>query len=271
MPKPIMPMATAVWLVDNTSLTFEQIAEFCELHILQVRGIADGEVAGGIIGVSPLGNNQLTREEIDRCEKDAKSRLRMNAAFAVYLEKNKKKGRYTPVARRQNKPDAIAWLTKNYPEITDGKIIKIIGTTKKTVQSIRDKSHWNWANITPKDPVLAGFCTQQEMNALISDAEKIREKLRAETEQSADISEGALSFTLPAREGAEDDAGAVAVAEETASPHDARLAEERMAEAMLSEEQAAAEERAAAEEEKPASNPMADAERLFAKPAGENA
>jgi len=179
MTAPLMPMATAVWLVDNTALTFEQIAEFCGLHVLQVRGIADGEVATGIIGSDPIAASQLTREEIDRCEQDGGAKIRMNPEFAAYLESKKKKnGRYTPVARRQSKPDVVAWLVQNYPEMTDAQIVKLIGTTKKTIDAIRDRSHWNWPNITPKDPVLAGFCSQNDLNRIVSVIEKERERRR---------------------------------------------------------------------------------------------
>jgi hypothetical protein len=181
MTTPLMPMATAVWLVDNTSLTFEQIAEFCGLHVLQVRGIADGEVAKGILGTDPTASAQLTKKEIERCEAEPSAKLKMNPEFVAYLEgKKKKKGRYTPVARRQNKPDVIAWLVQNYPEVKDTQIVKLIGTTKKTIESVRDRSHWNWPNIVPKDPVLAGFCTQYDLNRIISVIEKQRERRKAE-------------------------------------------------------------------------------------------
>lgn len=180
-----MPMATAIWLVENTALTFEQIAEFCGLHVLQVRGIADGEVGKGLQGTDPVVNFQLTREEISRCEANGSAKLRMNPEATTYLEKNKKKkGRYTPVARRQNKPDAIAWIIKNYPEMKDTQIIKLIGTTKKTVESIRNKDHWNWPNIVPKDPVLAGFCSQFDLNRITEEIERRREIDRIRREQT---------------------------------------------------------------------------------------
>ena len=165
---PLMPKATAVWLVDNTSLTFNQIADFCGLHELEVKSIADGEVAKGIIGLNPINNNQLTQNEIDRCSEDPKQSLQLNMSLASeYVNKAKKKSsKYTPIARRQDKPDAIYWLLKNFPDISDAKIIKLIGTTKTTVESIRSRSHWNMQNIRPKDPVLLGICSQSDVDKL---------------------------------------------------------------------------------------------------------
>lgn len=167
---PLLPKATAVWLVDNTTLTFEQIAEFCGMHILEVQGIADGEVAVGIAGKNPVLARQLTREEIERCETDSKALLKLTETAKEYItsEKDKKKkSRYTPVARRQDKPDAIAWLLKHCPNITDRQITKLIGTTKKTIEAIRDKSHWNYSNITPRDPVLLALCKQKDLDNVI--------------------------------------------------------------------------------------------------------
>lgn len=163
---PLMPKATAVWLIDNTSLTFKQIAEFCGLHELEAEGIADGEVAGGIIGADPIVAGQLTREEIDRCEKDEKASLKISYSVAASMMV-KKKSKYTPMARRQDKPDAIYWFVRNYPDIDDKKIIKLIGTTKNTISAIRDKSHWNMQNIRPRDPVLLGLCTQTELDKIV--------------------------------------------------------------------------------------------------------
>lgn len=167
---PLLPKATAVWLVDNTALTFEQIADFCGMHVLEVQGIADGEVAPGITGKDPILSHQLTRDEIERCEQDSKARLQLTLATADYIksEKNKKKkSRYTPVARRQDKPDAIAWIVKHCPAAKDGQITKLIGTTKKTIEAIRTKSHWNYSNITPRDPVLLGLCKQKDLDVLV--------------------------------------------------------------------------------------------------------
>ena len=172
---PLMSKATAIWLIDNTTLTFEQIAEFCGLHPLEVQGIADGEVAKGIIGVDPIVNGQLTKEEIKRCEKNITAKLELSGnTIKVMKEQNKtkKKNRYTPVARRQDKPNAIAWILKNCPEITERQIVKLIGTTKATINSVKDKTHWNFSNVKPKDPVLLGLCSQTDLNITYELAKK---------------------------------------------------------------------------------------------------
>ncbi len=177
MPTLLMPKATAVWLVDNTTLTFDQIAEFCSLHHLEVQGIADGEVAVGIQGLDPIGNSQLTREEIERCEQDTDARLQMLKLDLPEPAKRTKGPRYTPVAKRQDKPDAIAWLLRHHPELKDSQIAKLIGTTKTTIEAIRERSHWNSPNIRPRDPVLLGLCAQGELNAAVERARKQAEKL----------------------------------------------------------------------------------------------
>ena len=177
MPTLLMPKATAVWLVDNTTLTFDQIAEFCSLHRLEVQGIADGEVAVGIQGLDPVGNSQLTREEIERCEQDPDSRLQMLKLDLPEPAKRTKGPRYTPVAKRQDKPDAIAWLLRHHPELKGSQIAKLIGTTKTTIEAIRERSHWNSPNIRPRDPVLLGLCAQGELNAAVERARKQAEKL----------------------------------------------------------------------------------------------
>jgi hypothetical protein len=164
---PLMPKATAVWLIENTSLSFKQIADFCGMHELEVKGIADGEVAQGIIGNDPIMNGQLTRDEITRCEKDELAHLKISHSVADSLLHNKKKAKYTPMARRQDKPDAIYWFVKNCPEVEDKNIIKLIGTTKTTIDAIRDKTHWNMQNIRPRDPVLLGLCTQTELDRVV--------------------------------------------------------------------------------------------------------
>jgi hypothetical protein len=166
MATPLMPKATAVWLLDNTTLTFEQIGAFCGMHPLEIQGIADGEVATGIIGQNPMDTQELTKEEIEKGEKDAAYRLVMSDKAQQHLKMNKsKKGaRYTPIARRQDKPEAIAWIIKHHPYIPDSQIVKLIGTTKKTIDSIRERSHWNIANIKPKDPVLLGLCLQTNLD-----------------------------------------------------------------------------------------------------------
>jgi len=172
MPLPLMPKATAVWLIENTSLTFEQIAEFCGMHPLEVQAIADGDSAIGIVGLDPVANGQLTHEEIARCERDPSSRLQL-APMTVVLPKSKGKskgGRYTPVAKRQDKPDGIAFLLRHHPVLSDAQICSLLGTTKETVQKVRDKTHWNSANIKPRDPVLLGLCTQTDLHRMIEEA-----------------------------------------------------------------------------------------------------
>ena len=164
----LMPKATAVWLVDNTSLTFEQIADFCQLHPLEVKGIADGEVARDIRGADPVTNGQLTREELDRAQNDPTYRMKAQKSRHAELLKPIKKGpRYTPVSRRQDRPDAIAWFVRNHPEVTDAQISKTLGTTKATIDQVRDRTHWNSSNIKPVDPVTLGLVTQLELDALV--------------------------------------------------------------------------------------------------------
>ena len=167
---PLMPKATAVWLVDNTALTFEQIADFCHLHKLEVKGIADGDVAKGIMGQDPKKNRQLTEEEIERCEADLNASLTLATSDMPELSRRTKGPRYTPVARRQEKPDAIAWLVKTYPHLSDAQIIKLVGTTKNTIGAIREKTHWNMANLQPRDPVLLGICKQADLDAAVAKA-----------------------------------------------------------------------------------------------------
>jgi hypothetical protein len=176
MTTPLMPKATAVWLVDNTSLSFDQIAAFCELHPLEVQGIADGEVAMGIQGMDPVVTGQLTRAEIDRCQADPTARLRRAEHDLPEPAKRTKGPRYTPVAKRQDKPDGIAWLLRHHPELKDSQIAKLIGTTKTTIQAVRDRSHWNSPNIRPRDPVLLGLCGQGELNAAVERARRAAER-----------------------------------------------------------------------------------------------
>jgi uncharacterized protein len=167
---PLMQKATAVWLVDNTTLTFKQIADFCGLHELEVNGIADGEVAQGIKGFDPIANSQLTADEIRRCEENPKAKLQLMHNPAAEGEMKRKGPRYTPLSKRQDRPAAIAWLVKFHPELTDGQIAKLVGTTKPTIQSIRDRTHWNIANTTPVDPVALGMCRQGELDAAVAKA-----------------------------------------------------------------------------------------------------
>ncbi len=173
---PLMPKATAVWLVENTALGFEQIAAYCGLHPLEVQGIADGEVAKGIQGLDPTLNNQLSKEEIERCEKDPKARLKMKIVDLPQPVKRTKGPRYTPVAKRQDKPDGVAYLVKHFPDLKDAQISKLIGTTKTTIQAIRERTHWNSTNIRPRDPVLLGLCTQTELNAAVEKMRKVKER-----------------------------------------------------------------------------------------------
>jgi hypothetical protein len=173
----LMPKATAVWLVDNTSLTFEQIADFAGLHPLEVKGIADGEVARDIRGADPIANGQLTREELDRAGNDPKYRMKaQKSRHAELLKPQKKAPRYTPVSRRQDRPDAIAWFVRNHPEVTDAQVSKTLGTTKATIDQVRNRTHWNSANIKPVDPVTLGLVTQMELDALVKKAAEKKAK-----------------------------------------------------------------------------------------------
>ncbi|MCA8902285.1 MAG: DUF1013 domain-containing protein [Hyphomonas sp.] len=177
----LMPKATAVWLLDNTSLTFAQIAEFCGLHHLEVKGIADGDVAENMRGVDPIAGGILSREEIERGENDEGYRLKVAESKIAHIPQPKRKGsRYTPVIRRQDKPDAVAWFIRNHPEVSDAQISKLIGTTKSTINNVRDKSHWNSQNIRPVDPVTLGLCSQIELDEVIAKAADKRRKMEAE-------------------------------------------------------------------------------------------
>ena len=169
---PLMRKATAVWLVENTSLTFSQIANFCGLHELEVSGIADGEVASGIRGMDPITSNQLTEQEIKRCESDPNSKLELIINPATIGETKRRGPRYTPLSKRQDKPAAIAWLVKFYPDLPDSQIIKLVGTTKPTIKAVRERSHWNITNIVPTDPVLLGLCKQVELDKAIEKIDK---------------------------------------------------------------------------------------------------
>jgi hypothetical protein len=173
----LMPKATAVWLVDNTSMTFEQIADFAGLHPLEVKGIADGEVARDIRGADPIANGQLTREELDKAQNDPNYRMKaQKSRHAELLKPIKKAPRYTPVSRRQDRPDAIAWFVRNHPEVTDAQIAKTLGTTKATIDQVRDRTHWNSPNIKPVDPVTLGLVTQLELDALVKVAAEKKAK-----------------------------------------------------------------------------------------------
>ena len=167
----LMPKATAVWLVDNTSLSFNQIADFCGLHPLEVNGIADGEVARDIRGADPIANGQLSREELDKAQADHDYRMvALKSRHAELLKPQKKAPRYTPVSRRQDRPDAIAWFVRNHPEVTDAQISKLLGTTKATIDQVRNRSHWNAANLKPIDPVTLGLVGQLELDEVVRKA-----------------------------------------------------------------------------------------------------
>ena len=169
--RPLMPKATAVWLVENTSLSFEQIAEFCGLHVLEVKGIADGDVAQGIKGMDPISNGQLSREEIALAEEDHDHRLTLAEAKVDIPEVKTKKGpRYTPVSRRHDRPNAVVWLLRNHAELKDSQIMRLVGTTKPTIAAIRDRTHWNSPNLTPQDPVTLGLCSQTDLDAEVQKA-----------------------------------------------------------------------------------------------------
>jgi hypothetical protein len=167
MNKPLMSKATAVWLVDNSTLTFKQVADFCGMHELEVQGIADGDVATGVKGFDPVGNNQLDQIEIDRGQNDPEYRLRLKFVAAAVGEEKRRGPRYTPLSKRQDRPAAILWLVKFHPELTDGQISKLVGTTKPTILSIRERTHWNIGSITPIDPVALGLCRQSELDAAV--------------------------------------------------------------------------------------------------------
>ena len=168
----LMPKATAVWLVDNTALSFEQIAAFCTLHPLEVQGIADGDVAGGIMGANPIQNGQLTREEIEKAEGDPNYRLKLSDPKVRVAAVKRKGPRYTPISRRNERPNAIKWLVRNHPELKDAQIMRLVGTTKSTIESVRENSHWNAANLTAMDPVTLGLCSQIELDLEVKRASK---------------------------------------------------------------------------------------------------
>ena len=166
---PLMPKATAVWLIDNTMLSFRQIADFCGLHPLAIQGMADGEVDQNIVGLDPVANSQLTRAEIERCEKDANANLVLRES-AIPIQRQKKGARYTPVSKRQDRPAAIAWILRHHPELTDAQIRRLLGTTKDTINKIRERTHWNINNLEPIDPVALGLCKQSELDAAVQKA-----------------------------------------------------------------------------------------------------
>lgn len=199
---PLMPKATAVWLVENTSLTFDQIAEFCNLHVLEVKGIADGDVAHGIKGMDPISSGQLTREEIQRGQDDSKYHLKLSEPkVEIPVVKTKKGPKYTPVSRRQDRPNAILWLLRQHDELKDSQIMRLVGTTKPTIESIRERTHWNSANLQPADPVTLGLCTQTDLDREVQRAARRVERERKTAEKDA-IKAGTLlptEVTTPAK------------------------------------------------------------------------
>jgi len=196
--KPLMPKATAVWLVENTSLSFEQIAAFCGLHVLEVKGIADGDVAQGIKGLDPVTSNQLTRDEIEAAEKDPSRELKIAEPKVVIPETvSAKRGpRYTPVSRRHDRPNAVLWLLRNHPELKTSQIMRLVGTTKPTIAQIKDRTHWNSPNLVPQDPVTLGLCSQTDLDNEVKKAARRIERERREAHKEA-IKAGTL---LPTEE-----------------------------------------------------------------------
>jgi uncharacterized protein len=200
--QPLMPKATAVWLVENTALSFDQIADFCKLHPLEVKAIADGDAAQGIKGLDPILTGQLTRDDIERAESDTSRRLHLaDPKVRLPDSKGKKKGpRYTPVSRRQDRPNAILWLIRNHPELKDSQIMRLVGTTKSTIQAIRDRTHWNAANLTPMDPVTLGLCSQIDLDFEVQRSAK-EKPLPTEAERGATLLP-AEATTAPTEEAA---------------------------------------------------------------------
>ena len=181
--KPFMPKATAVWLVENTKISFKQIADFCELHELEIKGIADGDVANGIKAYNPILAGQLTREEIEECSKNINKPLVLNKKI-LDIKSEKKVNKYVPLSTRQDRPEAVLWLTKNYPQLSDGQIVKLVGSTKNTVSSIRNKSYWNYNNLNPKDPVAMSLFTQKDLIMALEKAERRIKREKKEKEKA---------------------------------------------------------------------------------------
>jgi uncharacterized protein len=186
--RPLMPKATAVWLVENTALSFDQIAEFCGLHPLEVKGIADGEVAQGIKGMDPVTTGQLSREEIARAEKDGGHKLQLAVSKVELppLPQTRKGPRYTPVSRRHDRPNAVLWLLRNHAELKDSQIMRLVGTTKPTIAQIRDRTHWNSSQLTPQDPVTLGLCSQIDLDAEVQKAARRLDRERKESGKGVD-------------------------------------------------------------------------------------
>ena len=228
MVSPLMPKATAVWLVDNTVLTFEQIAAFCGLHELEVQGVADGEVAQGIQGLDPIAAGQLTADEIERCVNDPEARLEMiKSAIDVPAPKSKT-FRYTPVSRRQDRPNAIAWLIRYHPELSDAQVAKLVGTTKPTIMSVRERSHWNMPNIKPADPVTLGLCRQIDLDGAVQKAQiklgrQQEKEEKAAAKARAEQLAAAQAAGMPSTRPTEDELTPAATEEEPAAMGEAEV------------------------------------------------
>ena len=181
---PLMPKATAIWLVENTSLSFKQIANFCGMHELEIKGIADGEVGAGIKGLNPVTNNQLTKEEIEKCSGDHDLDLQIiKNEISAKTEQSKKKKKYTPLSKRQDRPDAVYWLIRNHPELKDSQVAKLVGSTKSTIDAIRNRTHWNMSNIRPQDPIGLGLCRQIELDDALEKAERSMKRAQKKKEK----------------------------------------------------------------------------------------
>ena len=196
MAEPLMPKGTAIWLVENTALTFDQIADFCGMHKLEIQGIADGEVGIGMLGLDPVANGQLEWDEIERCSQDPSARLGIKATENPEPVRRTKGPRYVPLSKRQDKPDGIAYLLRYYPELSDAQISKLIGTTKPTINAIRDRTHWNSSQIQPRDPVTIGLCRQMDLDEAIEKGRKAGRKPAENT--SAPISADLIPQEEPA-------------------------------------------------------------------------
>lgn len=259
---PLMPKATAVWLVENTSLTFDQIAEFCQLHVLEVKGIADGDVAHGIKGMDPISSGQLTREEIQRATDDPKYHLKLlEPKVEIPVVKTKKGPKYTPVSRRQDRPNAILWLLRQHAELKDSQIMRLVGTTKPTIESIRERTHWNSANLQPADPVTLGLCSQTDLDREVQKAARRVERERKEEEKEA-IKAGTLlptEVTTPEKRKKKE--ATLITAAELAAHKEATEA----AAMALKRAEVAAESRADRTAEEQASDAKEEAESVFAK------
>lgn len=186
---PLMPKATAIWLVDNTSLSFKQIGDFCGMHELEIKGIADGEVGVGIKGLNPIANNQLTKEEIEKCSNDTNASLEIIVnEISTKTEQSNKKKKYTPLSKRQDRPDAVYWLIRNHPELKDSQVARLVGSTKSTIDAIKNRTHWNMTHIRPQDPVGLGLCKQIELDEALAKAERSMKRVQKKKEKEEKLS-----------------------------------------------------------------------------------